>query len=455
MWSIFIGAGLILVWPNALSAVSLREDINLPGMDYRNFGLSSPDPRLCEQACNDDSKCMAFTYVKPGIQGREARCWLKSGVPQPVRDPNCVSGVKTTETRTPPSAGTRPPAVVEKTQQQPLRQPPPRQVGKPDSPSIEQKPAASPGLGPQFEQFRMSSADQVRMLNRKEDQMRESQFDRVRREIQAVVSSGQLPAKRSGDASQAGSLPQITDISPKSAYPGSPVLIKGHGFPPFAEAVLYDPTGEMIGSYPPYNSATLTIKKWTSTAIEAELPRVKHGLSPISGPRDLFIRVRDSNKKQYSNNSPPFTLFPNMVVDVYHHSGPFNIEKKGTQILWNPGDLFVTGTVFHLFSSWDICKGTDILVQGLTMPQGWSLEGFEFGVSGMYCYDSQKGEFQAANAGGYPKCSFFTNLAELDQDLKNIKGQTFLPKASISWVLSRQSGFSYSYTILVRKPEGL
>lgn len=438
-----------------LRAEPVRENVNLPGMDYRNFSLPSPDPKLCEQACSEDPKCMAFTYVKPGIQGREARCWLKSGVPQPVRDPNCVSGVKTTETWTPPSAGTRPQAAGEKTRQQPLPQPPPRQVDKPDSPPIEQKPAASPSLGPQFEQFRMSSADQVRMLNSKEKQMRESQFDRVRREIQAVVSSGQLPAKRSGDASQAGSLPQITDISPKSAYPGSPVLIKGHGFPPNAEAVLYDPTGEVIGSYPPYNSAMLTIKKWTSTAIEAELPRVKHGLRPISGPRDLFIRVRDSDKKQYSNNSPPFTLFPNMVVDVYHHSGPFNIEKKGTQVLWNHGDLFVTGTVFHLLSSLEICKGTDVLVQGLTMPQGWSLEGFEFGVSGTYCYDSQKGEFQTANAGGYPKCSFFTNLAELDQDLKNIKGQTFLPKASVSWVLSRQSGFSYSYTILVRKPEGL
>jgi hypothetical protein len=442
--SIIIGAALILIWADDLPAEPLRENVNLPGMDYRNFSLPSPDPRLCEQACSEDPKCMAFTYVKPGIQGREARCWLKSGVPQPIRDPNCVSGVKTTETRTPPSAGTRPQAVVEKTQQQPIPQPPPRQVDKPDRPSIEQKPAASPGLGPQFEQFRTSSPDQARRLNRKEEQIRDSDFE---------VSSGQFPAKSPADASLAGSLPQITDISPKSAYPGSPVLIKGHGFPPNAEAVLYDPTGEAIGSYPPYNSAMLTIKKCTSTAIEAELPAVRHGLRPISGPRDLFIRVRDSDKKQYSNNSPPFTLFPNMVVGVYHHGGPYSIEKKGTQVLWNHGDLFVTGTVFHLNSSYDICKGADILVQDLSIPQGWSIEKFEFSATGWYCYDSQKGEFQPLDA-GYPKCSFFTNLAELDQDLKDIKGKTFLPKASVSWVLSRESGFSYSYTILVRKPEG-
>jgi len=350
------------------------------------------------------------------------------------------------------------PTAVEKTKQGLISQPPSTQAEKPARPPVDQKPIAIPALGQQFEQFRTASANQLQTLNREETQIRESLFNQVRRDIQTVASTGALPPKRSGDEPQAGSLPQITDIFPKSAKPGSPILIKGIGFPSNPEAVLYDPTSEVLGLYPPYNSAMLNIKKSTATTIEAELPRVKDGFSPlvpISGPREVLIRVRDSDKKQYSNNSPSFTLFPNMVVGVYHHSGPSNIEKNGTQVLWNHGDLYVTGTVFHLLSSVDICKGTDILVQGLTMPQGWSLEGFEFGVSGTYCYDSQKGEFQTANAGGYPKCSFFTNLAELDQDLKNIKGQTFLPKASVSWVLSRQSGFSYSYTILVRKPEGL
>ena len=446
MWSIFIGAGLILVWPNALSAASLKEDINLPGMDYRNFGLSSPDPRRCEQACNDDPKCMAFTYVKPGIQGREARCWLKSGVPQPVRDPNCVSGVKTTERKMP--------AAVEKTRQEVRSQPTSTRADKPASLPVDKNQIDTPALGQQFEQFRTASANRLQTLNREETQFRESLFTQVRREIQAVATSGALPPKRSGDEPQAGRLPQITEIFPKSAKPGSPILIKGVGFPADPEAVLYDPTGGVLGPYPPYNSATLNIKNWTPTTIEAELPRVKQGLSPISGPREVLIRVRDSAKKHYSNNSPPFTLSPNMVVDVYHHSGPFNIEKKGTQVLWNHGDLYVTGTVFHLLSAFDTYKGTDILVQGLTMPEGWSLEGFEFSVSGMYCYDSQSGIFQPWNA-AYSKCSFFTNLAEFDQDLKNIKGQTFLPKASVSWVLSRESGFSYSYTVLVRKPEGI
>jgi len=66
-----------------------------PGMDYKDFDLSSPDPKLCEDACKADSpKCKAFTYVKPGIQGPSARCWLKSGVPAAVKNDCCVSGIK-------------------------------------------------------------------------------------------------------------------------------------------------------------------------------------------------------------------------------------------------------------------------------------------------------------------------------------------------------------------------
>lgn len=441
---LFMTCLFLILAADTLQAEPLRENVNLPGMDYRNFSLPSPDPKLCEQACTDDPKCMAFTYVKPGIQGREARCWLKSGVPQPVRDPNCVSGVKTTETGTPPSAGTRPPAAVQKTQQQPLPQPPPRQVDKPDSPPIEQKPAASPSLGQKSEQLPTSSAVRGRTLNRREEQMIEPDFK---------VSSGSLPTKSPPDASLAGSLPHITDISPKSGTPGSPILIKGSGFPPHPEALVYDPTGEQLGYSHPYNSAMLNIKKSTATTIEAELPRVKAGISPlvaISAPREVLIRVRDSDKKQHSNPSPSFTLVPNMVVGVYQYP-PFTIAKNGTTVLWDSTNPNATCTVFHLNPSFDICKGTDILARDLSLPQGWSLEGFEFGINGAYCYDSQTGEFNTLNK----NCSHFSNLAELDQDLKNIKGETFLRQVSVSWILSRESGFSYSYTLLVRKPEGL
>ena len=74
-------------------AVAMEVDTDRPGMDYKNFDLPSPDPKLCEDACKGDPNCKAWTYVKPEIQGSNARCWLKSGVPSAVKNNCCVSGV--------------------------------------------------------------------------------------------------------------------------------------------------------------------------------------------------------------------------------------------------------------------------------------------------------------------------------------------------------------------------
>jgi len=76
------------------SIKSYEINTNRPGSDYRNFNLSSADPSLCSQACEQDQRCASFTYVKPGMQGKSARCWLKDAVPDPVRDGCCYSGVK-------------------------------------------------------------------------------------------------------------------------------------------------------------------------------------------------------------------------------------------------------------------------------------------------------------------------------------------------------------------------
>jgi hypothetical protein len=65
-----------------------------PGSDYRNFDLRSPQPEQCRDACWSDVQCRAFTYVRPGVQGPHARCWLKNVVP-PARPADCcLSGVK-------------------------------------------------------------------------------------------------------------------------------------------------------------------------------------------------------------------------------------------------------------------------------------------------------------------------------------------------------------------------
>ena len=77
-----------------MDSLALEYDTDRPGMDYNSFDLSSANPSLCEQACNADPNCRAFTYVKPGVQGTNARCWLKNGIPAAQPATCCDSGVK-------------------------------------------------------------------------------------------------------------------------------------------------------------------------------------------------------------------------------------------------------------------------------------------------------------------------------------------------------------------------
>ncbi len=73
---------------------SVEEGSDRPGSDYANFNLPSPDYGLCERACNNDGRCQAWTYVRPGVQGPTARCWLKTAVPPARANQCCVSGTK-------------------------------------------------------------------------------------------------------------------------------------------------------------------------------------------------------------------------------------------------------------------------------------------------------------------------------------------------------------------------
>ena len=77
-----------------IESFALETNTDRPGMDYSNFDLASANPSLCEQACNADPSCRAFTYVKPGYQGANARCWLKNDIPSATPSDCCDSGVK-------------------------------------------------------------------------------------------------------------------------------------------------------------------------------------------------------------------------------------------------------------------------------------------------------------------------------------------------------------------------
>ena len=64
------------------------------GGDYRHFDFpSNPDAAACNKACEDENRCRAWTYVRPGYHGAAGRCFLKDRVTPPRRKPCCISGV--------------------------------------------------------------------------------------------------------------------------------------------------------------------------------------------------------------------------------------------------------------------------------------------------------------------------------------------------------------------------
>jgi hypothetical protein len=65
---------------------------NFPGSDIKSV-VTDASPHSCKQLCIDEPRCAAWTWVKPGRQGNQARCWLKSGVLKRVKAEYCVSGV--------------------------------------------------------------------------------------------------------------------------------------------------------------------------------------------------------------------------------------------------------------------------------------------------------------------------------------------------------------------------
>ncbi|NLV26593.1 MAG: hypothetical protein GXY48_05440 [Methanomicrobiales archaeon] len=89
---------VVIFCAGAEECIDPRMEINTDrmGMDYKNFELKNPNPCECRDVCYNDSECLAYTYVKPGVQSRNARCWLKNDVPDPVTDKNCISGLKYT-----------------------------------------------------------------------------------------------------------------------------------------------------------------------------------------------------------------------------------------------------------------------------------------------------------------------------------------------------------------------
>src|ERR1700752_4591587 len=64
------------------------------GGDYRSLDVPNDSAGAsCESACKSEDRCRAWTYVRPGYLGPNARCFLKERITRPRHKPCCVSGV--------------------------------------------------------------------------------------------------------------------------------------------------------------------------------------------------------------------------------------------------------------------------------------------------------------------------------------------------------------------------
>jgi hypothetical protein len=78
--------------PSTSRMSQMEYGTNRFGGDYKSIEAS--EPQACQDTCARETQCVAFTFVKPGVQGATGVCWLKDRVSPPNPDPNCVSGIK-------------------------------------------------------------------------------------------------------------------------------------------------------------------------------------------------------------------------------------------------------------------------------------------------------------------------------------------------------------------------
>jgi hypothetical protein len=93
--------GLVAGSVAVANGIALEYKTDRPGSDYRDFDLPrGAQPEACQEACEFDDQCRAFTYVRAGVQSDFPRCWLKSSAPPANANDCCVSGVRPGEADT-------------------------------------------------------------------------------------------------------------------------------------------------------------------------------------------------------------------------------------------------------------------------------------------------------------------------------------------------------------------
>jgi PAN domain len=89
---------LFLATSLLLSATCGVYGYDLFGSDIAGLNVQNTDE--CSAACDSNADCLAWTFVRAGLHGPSARCYLKNPVPLPsyssvcATNYDCISGLK-------------------------------------------------------------------------------------------------------------------------------------------------------------------------------------------------------------------------------------------------------------------------------------------------------------------------------------------------------------------------
>jgi hypothetical protein len=72
---------------------AMEPGIDRYGSDYRSFDINRGGPAACQRACQDDTRCRAWTHTIPGYQAEGGMCHLKDAVPGRSTLREATSGV--------------------------------------------------------------------------------------------------------------------------------------------------------------------------------------------------------------------------------------------------------------------------------------------------------------------------------------------------------------------------
>ena len=75
------------------TANALEVGYDRPGGEFVGKQTNVSSAQACQSICAGNPNCVAFTWVKPNIQGPTGVCWLKGSLSNKVRNDCCISGV--------------------------------------------------------------------------------------------------------------------------------------------------------------------------------------------------------------------------------------------------------------------------------------------------------------------------------------------------------------------------